>query len=105
MKIKHTLKERLIFKYKWEEHPSRVDGHVEIHERQAVRLWVMIAILPLLVVLSPLVVIIAWFKITPDFVKFPMFVRVNNNHFQSFQSMILELHVLFFPNVSIAVSA
>ena len=69
--IKHTLKERLIFKYKWEEHPSRVDGHVEVHERCAMKLWVMIAILPLLIVLSPVIVIITWFKITPNFVKFP----------------------------------
>jgi len=69
--IKHKLRERLIFKYKWEERPSNVDGHVEIHERCAMKLWVMIVILPLLIILSPLIIIIVWFKMTFSFVKFP----------------------------------
>ena len=68
---KHKRIERLIFKYKWEEHPSSVDGCVEVHEQCALKLWVMIAILPLLIVLSPIIAIIQWFKITPECVKFP----------------------------------
>lgn len=69
--IKHTLIENLIFKYKWEEHPSQVDGYIEVHEKCAVRLCLMIVLLPLLIALSPLIIIIAWFKLTPKLTKFP----------------------------------
>ena len=69
--IKHTLREKLIFKYKWEEHPSNVDGYIEVHEKCAVRLCLMIVLLPLLIALSPLIVIIAWFQLTPKLTKFP----------------------------------
>ena len=69
--IKHTLIEKIILKHKWEEHPSRVDGHIEVHERCAVRLSLMIVLLPLFIALSPLIVIVAWFKLTPKLTKFP----------------------------------
>ena len=70
MKVKHTLREKLLFKYKWEEHPSNVAGHIEVWEQSRPRLWWLILLTPLIVVLSPIIMLITYIIIIGQLIKY-----------------------------------
>ena len=58
--IKHTLKQRLLSEYKWEERPSHIDGHVEIWEQSRPRLWWLILLTPFIIALSPIIILVVY---------------------------------------------
>lgn len=58
--IKHTLKERLLSEYKWEEHSSHVDGHIEVWEQSRPRLWWLVLLTPLIIALSPIIMLVVY---------------------------------------------
>lgn len=60
MKVKHTLRERLFWQYRYEEHSSNINGYIELWEQSRPRLWWLILLTPLIIVLSPIITLIGY---------------------------------------------
>ena len=60
MKVKHLLREKLFWEYREEEHPSHINGHIELWEQRRPRLWWLILLTPLIIVLSPIIMLVTY---------------------------------------------
>ena len=65
MKIKHKFRENLFFKYK------QVDCRDHIREYKRFRLWIVLLALPIMIIISPIMAIILWFKNYKSFLTYP----------------------------------
>jgi hypothetical protein len=60
MKVKHLLREKMLWQYRYEEHSSHINGYVEMWEQKRPQLWWLILLTPLIIVLSPIIVVISY---------------------------------------------
>lgn len=60
MVVKHTLKEKLLWQYRYEEHSSNINGYIELWEQSRPRLWWLILLTPLIIALSPIIILVSY---------------------------------------------
>ena len=60
MIVKHLLRERLFWQYRYEEHSSHINGHIELWEQSRPRLWWLILLTPLIIALSPIIMLVIY---------------------------------------------
>lgn len=60
MKVKHLLREKLLWQYRYEEHSSHINGYIEMWEQKRPRLWWLILLTPLMIVLSPIIMLVIY---------------------------------------------